>query len=409
MVQAQIGEIIDECPVIKIEDLTDYSPVESIATYKIHDYLSSVPAINSSFVITDITIDGDDVLGGAITVLTDPSGNLYDPTLYYTDIVSQINGSTPDFGARLIIPSNTATFREWYVEIFAYGALNNGKVLASNTDPGITPLMTNFTGGTDLDYRNISIYGPRDCYLDLGGTAQKDAFIFNHANYAVGSVITFDICGQEIAYTVTDRNTRDCIIADLVKILNETEDNYCGLIFTEASGSIEVLASEVGTPFFITVSYSLIPVIDYISKVNLEANQTNWKLPNTEDENIFAYEPNDKGGKHVVTLTIGSGCDKSVVRKEYYNWCFDKQSFDCCFNALALKVSCGKDDITKAANLRNIIRAIDVMEEEGRDPVDIQKAVDYGWSICEPLDCCKSNRRSKIVVTNSNTGDCGCG
>jgi hypothetical protein len=406
MVQAQIGAIIDECPVIKIEDLTDYSPVESIATYKIHDYVSSTPAINTSFVITDITIDGNDVLGGAITVVTDPSGNLYDPTLYYNDIVAQINGSTPDFGARLIIPSNTSTFKEWYIEIYAYGAINNGLVLASDSE--LTPLMTDFAGGEDLDYRNISIYGPRNCYLDLGGVAQKDSFIFNHANYLIGSIITFTVCEQDVVYTVTERNTRDCIIADLVKILNDTEDNYCGLIFTDTGGTIEVLASEVGTPFFITVGYSLEPVTDYISKVNLVANQTNWKLPNTEDENIFSYEPNDRGGKHVVTLTVGTGCDKSVDRKEYYNWCFDKQSFDCCFNALALKVSCGKDDIVKAANLRNIIRAIEVMEEEGRDPVEIQKAVDLGWSICEPLDCCKSNRRSKIVVTNSSVSDCGC-
>ena len=407
MVQAQLGEIIDECPVIKIQDLTDYSEIESIATYKIHDYLSSTPAINSSFIITDITADAIDILGGAITVVTDPSGNLFDPSLYYSDIVAQINGSTVDYGARLIIPNASSSFREWYVEIFAYGSLNNGKVLASDSE--LTPLMTDFAGGEDLDYRNISIHGPRDCFLDLGAVAQKDAFIFNHANYAEGSVFTFSVCGEDVVYTVTDRTTRDCIIADLVVLLNGTEGNFCGLSFSENAGSMEVLANETGTPFFITVGYSLAPVTDYVSHINLEANQTSWGLPNTEDENVFSYNPDDRGGKHVVTLTIGTGCDQSVVRKEYYNWCFDKMSFDCCFNALALKESCGNDDITKAANLRNIIRAINVMEAEGRNPSDIQKAVDYGWSICEPLDCCKSNRRSQITVTSSSSGGCGCG
>lgn len=406
MIQALLAEVVDNCPSLLFEDITDYSESQAIGTYSIHDYSQSTPAINTEFIITSISVDGVDILGTPVNTLTDPLGNLFDPNLYYQNIIDNIEATQNVYRARLIKASGSS-FRSWYLEIYAFGTGYDGLVVSSVS--GLTPAIEDIAGGEDIDFRNVSLLSPDGCYLDLGGVKQKDAVSFLQPQYTVGSIITLTYCDEQIVYTVTERNSRDCIIEDVVNEINsKQEGRFCSIVASKVGTTIELEAREPGVPFSVDLEYSL-GLASYFTYVNVTTNQSTMDIPSVTASNIYNYSPDDRGGKFLLTLTIGQGCDYTSDRQEFFNWCFDRQSFDCCFISLVTSVGCSlsrKNEILSASNLRNIIKGIGYMQENNYDPNDIQKLVDAGWSICEPLNCSgKMNTTSKT----SGSGDCGCG
>jgi hypothetical protein len=408
MIQAALGEVVDNCPNLEFGDITDYSDTQAIGTYSIHNYSSSTPAINTEFTITDITIDSVNVLSTPVVVLTDPSGNLFDPEGYYQTLIDTIEATQDVYRARLVKPT-VGAYRTWYLELFVYGTGYDGLVLASVSQ--LTPEMTNMSGGEDIDFRNISLYSPEGVYLDLGGVVQEDVMSFLQTNYTVGTVVTLTYCDDSIVYTVGEDSTRDCVIKGIIALIDGVDEGnrFCSVCATQLGATIVFTAREPGVPFTITVGYSLSPVSDYFTIVGVVANQPTMSIPANTVSNTFTYAPEDRGGKYLVTLTIGQGCDVTSTRSEFFNWCFDRQSFDCCFISLITKTGCcegKKSDILSASNLRNIIRGIGYMQSNSFDPNDIQRIVDSGWSICEPLNC---SGTMKVTSNTSGSGDCGCG
>tara|TARA_R110002020_G_scaffold208010_2_gene413648 strand:+ start:735 stop:1976 length:1242 start_codon:yes stop_codon:yes gene_type:complete len=405
MLTAKIGEVSDECPVLRVIDDTNYEDAQVIATYKIHDYSEGAPVGNTEYYVNAIIIDAVSIMGDPVSVLTDPLGNFSDPTKYYNDIIESVQNAQNTYGARLIMPDTS--FRTWYLELFVYGSEYNGKTLTVDS-PTLVPVTTDFTSsGFDIDFRNLSVW-VNDEYIDLASIAQVDEIGFNLSSYTVGTVITINVCNRSYSYTVGESNTTQCIVAEIVKELCANKE-FCDITFeTDGINRITATASEKGVPFTLTATSN--EGVDTITYGNITPNESNMPLPNVYTPDEYAFSPEERGGKYQFKLTVGAVCNSTTTIKEVYNWCFDKQSFDCCFNDLATKKKCDDTIIIEASKLRNIIKAIGISEANNANPSDTQKIVDYGWSICDPSKCggCKK-ATNRLVPAAKKAGDCGCG
>ena len=112
-------------------------------------------------------------------------------------------------------------------------------------------------------------------------------------------------------------------------------------------------------------------------------------IPSFVNSNEVVYETNERGGKYTAILTVVVNCVYNTVEREFFSWCYDLSSFDCCFVKLVNGTcSCKKSEKSRlASTLRNIIIATPKMIEKGESESRIQKVVDMGWSICQPLNC----------------------
>jgi len=380
-----------------VTDTTNYFSEQYIGVYALNDYINN-PTLtpNTVFSTTSIEVNGVVIFDDAIEYSSDSSGDITDPEQAYNYIVGKINEGDGTYKARLDKGDNPS-WRTWRVEIYSFNPLtDNNAITVSTTGGNITPFTVNFIGTpSGITYRNLLVINPDDEVFDLGGVAQVDEITFNLANYTEGGVISVSFCEDIVNYTVVNTD-RDCIIADIVSLINvdDPTKRYYSLTAIKDENKIVITQESVGVPFSVSISGAepIDITVDAYTVETTTPNVSTMSLPSnaTENESVDIVEV-DRGGKYIVSLSVGSVCDNGTNTVEYFSWVYDEIQLDCCFNSMISKKSCCSsttEQILKTSTLRNIIYGAEILQRDGGNPADIQSLYDLGWDSCESKPCC---------------------
>lgn len=397
IINVSIGELIENCPSIFIQDETDYSVSNVYVTsqFRFHDYLAGGPDVNTSFTFDNFVLGPESLSSISFVIETDGFGNIINPEVQYLALVDEINSAaTSNVDAEFIKPVDTG-YRDWYIQIsFDDQDSFAGQPVSLNVTGGnISPIFTDIsgstlTGGSPVDVRNLTLLDRDDNPIDLGAISQVDRLILS-GSYTQGEVFTVDFCGDSVSYQVTDDTRSECVAQGILDAILASQggliDQY---ISPDLSGSQLTLTSkEAGIPLRVSVSYSGTELYEYSTSV---ANVPSLSTPSFLVSNSFEYETQERGGKYTAILTIVSDCDYNTATREFFSWCYDLSEFDCCFVEIVKQKKCCSTKSSKiddASILRNIIKAVGIMIIKGNSESEIQSVVDMGWSICDPLSC----------------------
>jgi len=432
LIQASIAPIPQDCPDIVMTDNTDYSiDVQVVWNFEFHDYSGGNPAVNETFTYTELNIGTDNLITTPIVIETDGAGNIIDPEIQYNALIDQIN-TFANYEATLVKPPLTS-YKQWYLQIGSFDLAKDGDAVSVVVSPAtINPLITQTSSGAVVDARNMVLFDPEGKIIPFGAVAQVEEINFVSGIYPAGETFTLTFCGDVLQYTPEIDTSGTCMAKEFTKLINEATDNKYALYTTAScNGSVlTITASIPGVPLQITPSYTLVGT--YWSQTTTVANQPNMELPSFDSENSIVYTPKEKGGKYRAFLVIVSGCDYSMAERIFYNWCYDIANFSCCFiNSLNVSAcNCNANNNSQSCIVYSIIKGVNLMITSGFSEPEIQKVVDLGWSICEPLDCgtcftcgnkgscskrggkCGCNKSNYNPPTNPNTGStgggCGC-
>ena len=374
----------------KVTDNTDYSSEQIIGSYTLYDYTSTIPATNSEFETTLISAGGTVIFNDFVSIHTDGLGNIHNAEEVYNHIVETVNEGSFDVKARLN-KDNSTSFRAWKVEFYTFDQnLENAIVNVTST---LTPnITTDLTGTNTITFRNLSIINPKESYEDVGGIAQVDTIKFNYPKYTIGETITLSFCEQNIIYDVTTEDV-ECIIPEIVNLINAGVDGdkwYTLEAKMVGNDELVITQTNIGVPFSVSIAYSDNLSIDPFTLENTTPNTPSMTVPTLTSIDSYEFIETDRGGKYIVSLSIGSVCDYNTTTIEYYSWVFDKEQLDCCFNAKLIKDTCcakTTEQIINTSALRNVIYGISVAERESFDPTDIQKLINLGYDMCDGCGC----------------------
>jgi len=394
MIQPSVT-VSDQCPNLVFTDNTDYTDAKALGSYMIHNYLSGDPTVSTAYSLTSITINAVEVFGGAVNIATDAAGNIVDPDQRYQEIVAQVNSFQSTYVATFVQPDTN--YKTWYVQFEIFGAGHDGEVIAVVTAPaGLTPAITNMTGGEAIDVRNLSLLLPNGTYADLGGVSQVDTLTLVQGTYDTGETFVLDFCGSTIEYDIQEgENPSACVaqgIADLVNAQVDALNNFTR-VTAEANGSVVTFtAKEPGVPNQITVGYSQAPPATYFNLATTTANSPTMVPPDFDVSNEVVYVPQEDGGTYKANLTVVQGCTYLEGANEFDNWCYNITQLTCCLADKFAKVGCDCNDcaenLSEASQLKGKIDSINILQTKNTATECIQEVVNSAKAMCDELSCC---------------------
>lgn len=391
--------VVDQCPDLLLQDTSDYSDQDVVGTYMFHDYVGAgAPAANTAFTLSSLTVNGVEVLGTTINISTDASQDLVDVLNDYNLTVDNINSFQSLVAARLIQP-DPLDYQTWYIELYNYDTSYNGYVVASTTT--LTPLISNMTFvGQQISGRNLHLLLPDgETYADLGATTQVDTITLVQSSYVVGETFTLSFCSTNLQYTVVEGITSaSCIAVELTNLINAQTTGDWTRATATASGNTLIINSKIpGNPMYLAVSYTQVPVGDYITVATTTANIPSLDMVSLAVSNEITYTPQEDGGLYKLGLTAftDATCTYQETELDFYNWCYDLINLECCLVDTIIGESscCGSaspcygTNAVQAADLYSKIGAIRIMETKGEPGDKIQCVVDSAKSICNQLSC----------------------
>lgn len=394
VINLNIGNVVEDCPNITIPDMSDYASANAFlfTDFRFHDYGGGLPAVNTTFTFSDFKWGTVDFTGVSIQVQTDGAGNIINPEIQYRALANALNEqSTPQIDVEFVMPADT-NYRDWYIRVSSdtdTGLVN--QALDTTVSGGsITPVRTTSAAQSEtISVRNLTLLDKDENPIDLGAVAQVDQLILS-GSYTIGQTFTLNFCGDVVTYTVEDgETTAECVAAGIeAAVIAKTGglfERYASVARDRAE--ITFTSKEAGVPLNIEVSYNGTESFD---SNTVTANVPSMAIPSYTNSDEVVYETAERGGLYTAILTVVSECDYNRATREFFSWCFDLAHFDCCFVDLMTSNNCcckkaGK--IKEASALRNIITATPIMIRKGESESKIQRVIDMGWSICQPLEC----------------------
>tara|TARA_R110000851_G_scaffold331455_2_gene505593 strand:- start:223 stop:1404 length:1182 start_codon:yes stop_codon:yes gene_type:complete len=373
-----------------VTDNTDYSSQQIIGSYEFFDYTSGLPSLNTEYNTTIITVGAETVFDDFVAFHTDGSGNIHDAEVAYNHIIETVNEG--DFTVKARLNKNSSTsFRVWQLEFYTFDNTKLGEVITvtSTLSPSV---IVDLAGLNEITFRNLIIINPNEEYEDIGGVAQVNTVLFNYSKYVLDDVITMTFCDQTIEYTITNVET-DCIIPDLVDLINNGVDGdnwYTLQAQMVGDDSMTITQTNIGNPFSMVTTYSDVALLNPFTEETTTPNTPSLVVPTLTSVDSYEFTEYERGGKFIVSLTIGDVCDSNTTTITYFSWVWDKKQLDCCFNKKLLAETCcakTEEKILESSALRNVIYGIEVAERDNFDPEDIQKLIDFGWDQCDGCGC----------------------
>ena len=330
----------------------------------------------------------------SVEIQTDGAGNVINPEIQYKALKTELElASNSSIAVDLIQPSDTG-YREWFLRIYTEdsASFSGGSTSVSTSGGSINPLFTDISTETNISSRNLTLLDKDGNTIDLGAVSQIDELILS-GTYTVGETFLLNFCGDEVYYEVGIENSAECVAKGIVSAISDKTTGLFSeyVVVTRDVNKVIFTSKEAGVPINVNVSYPGPESFIYSSVVD---NVSSMSLPSLSGSNDIVYETNERGGEYKAILTVVSDCDYSTSEKCFSSWCYDLTEFDCCFVDLVNKNGCcckTKDKQREISSLRNILIAIPIMIKKGFADSEVQKVVDMGWSICQPLKCeCKT-------------------
>ena len=397
IINLSIGELIEDCPDITIQDTSDYSEADFFVNsdFKFHDYGTGLPSLNSTISYNTFVFGPTAFTGVSIDIETDGVGNIINPEAQYIALASELNASAPSNIQVELIQLPDTGYRDWYLRISTDVDEFYAGATTSVADSGgtVTPIFTTIsgsliTGGTQIESRNITLKDKDGCVIDLGAVAQQDELVLS-GTYTETETFSLDFCGDIVAYEVTSENTAECVAAGIeaaiIAKLGGLFESYVSVVRDDSL--LTFISKEAGVPLQIDVTYSGAETFGSSTTI---ASVPSMLVPSYTNSDEIVYQTSERGGQYEAILTVVSVCDYNVSTREFFSWCYDLNEFDCCFVSLVKNGGCCCKTTGKKLEigmLRNIIQVTGLMITKGESESSIQKVVDMGWSICQPLTC----------------------
>lgn len=187
---------------------------------------------------------------------------------------------------------------------------------------------TDQTGITDVTTRNMVLIKPDGTYAQLGNAvAQVNVLTLNNSAYTIGQTFIFTWCSITFTVTVvTNRTDPTCVALDIASAFAAQTGNIFSKISATVNGNVVTLTmKEAGLPFTIVITGTATSV----SFVNTVANVPNMDVYPSSN-NTVTYSPNESGGLYLVKLYVLESCTFNEFDGDFYNWCSDIQTLNCC-------------------------------------------------------------------------------
>ena len=386
-----IGEVIEDCPDITIPDLSNYTSglVFPYSDFKFHDYDSGNPTINTEFTLDTFVFGAHAFTGVSIVINTDGASNIINPEAQYIALTSALNAASGVNQEAVFVQPPDTGYRDWYIRIAADISTGYaGQAVSVNVNVGMTPDFDTITSSVPVSVRNLTLLNRDGIPVDLGAVAQQDELVLSGV-YTEGETFQLDFCNDIVTYEVTSDNSDECVALGIEEAIAA---KIGGLFSTyvevsRESGVLTFDSKESGVPLQIDVTFSGSETFNHSTIID---NVPSMSTPGFTSVDEVVYETIERGGKYTAILTVVSECDYNVDNREFFSWCYDLSQLDCCFVSLVQGAACcckSKDRVRDASTIRNVMRSVDIMRDKGSSESDIQKVVDLGWSICEPLKC----------------------
>ena len=384
---------VNQCPDIVFTDSTNYgiNGIYNYFTIKLAD--GTTPNTDStieSILVAIIPNSAEILEGRRVAYSTDGDGYVLGWREVYEYFVETINLNEDGFVATLV-----GDTKETAIVYVNCPEQFDGAIVTVGVTGAVLYVKSNVSNPTNLiQARNINITLPDGTQADLGAVAMEDVLTLPRQYYDVGSIFTFEFCGEEITYEVTEDNEADCVARGIVSALtsadNELFNKYITWILD--ANTITFKAKLSGVPFQLVPSYSIVSPTTYYTYTNKTANVSSMTVPVFDGTNTFTYTPQEVGGKYTATLTVVSDCDYNETTTEIFSWCYDLNSFECCLlNYVKSDSCCGKcsKKIRSASHINALIKVIEIMIANNHSEHEIQKIVNLAWSVCEGCKGCK--------------------
>jgi hypothetical protein len=350
------------------------------------------------------------LLSSPVNITTDGASEIINPESVYESIINSITLAGTPYIA-VLNKNSSENYKNWELEISRFVTDTTElsepvNIVFSPNTAGLSALVESGNGfadkadgGFEIEGRNLNLYDPSGKEIDLGQVSQVNTLTLLNASYTEGDTIEFNICGNQVLYTVeAGKEDRQCVLEGFLNAYNSAEGatkDFTDTISAEISGdSILFTAKTKGVPFVATITGSLTLNTDYTYETTTE-NVSSFEIPSHVSNNIITYQPIEEGGTYDITFTVFVDCTYKICKYKSNNWCASLKTIDCCIQELVLQQSCTNCNKIRGLNekldlLRANRDALNIMLVDQYSIADINDLVQSSLSVCKKCKCgCK--------------------